>query len=200
VSLRSALRATSLWLAQVLLSPLLLLCWIEKRMGFGEQVFTTGAQFLSLAPGAPGSLLRKAFYMATLDGCADRAYVSIGTLIAHRDAVVFPDAYIGAYCIIGSVTIGEAVNIASRVSITSGRHQHPPGAAGAPVFRRLTIGDRAWIGEGAIVMADVGADAVVGAGSVVVRDVPAGATVVGNPAREVGASGQSRVAPGPSGR
>jgi len=185
VSPRDVARWTATWLAQVLLSPLLLLCAIEKALGAGEAVFATCSQFVALAPGAPGSLLRKAFYMATLDGCADRAHVSMGTIFAHREAVIHRDAYVGAYCVIGRATIGEAANVASRVSITSGRHQHARGAGADPVFDYVAIGRRVWIGEGAIVMADVGDDAVVGAGSVVVTPVPAGATVAGNPARPI---------------
>jgi acetyltransferase-like isoleucine patch superfamily enzyme len=53
--------------------------------------------------------------------------------------------------------------------------------------RPVSIGDRAWIGIGAIILkgVQVGARARVGAGSVVARDVPAGATVEGNPAQVV---------------
>ncbi len=48
-----------------------------------------------------------------------------------------------------------------------------------------TIGDRAYIGSGAVIKQGVhiGADAVIGMGAVVTRDVPAGMTVVGNPAK-----------------
>ncbi|MFM7141406.1 MAG: acyltransferase [Alphaproteobacteria bacterium] len=188
MSLRDVVRSTTTWVAQVVLSPLLLLCAVEKALGSGEAVFTTCSQLLALFPGAPGSLIRKAFYMATLDGCADRAHFAVGTFFAHREAVVFPDAYVGAYCVLGRVTIGQGANVASRVSITSGRHQHSDGALAEPVLGHVTIGHRAWIGEGAIVMADVGDDAVVGAGAVVVSPVPAGAKVAGNPARPIAAA------------
>jgi maltose O-acetyltransferase len=47
------------------------------------------------------------------------------------------------------------------------------------------IGPNVWIGGGAIILrVTLGNDAVVGAGAVVTRDVPPGATVVGNPARQ----------------
>lgn len=51
----------------------------------------------------------------------------------------------------------------------------------------VTIGDRAYIGTGALIMPGVtiGADAIVGMGSVVIKDVLPGRTVVGNPARHL---------------
>jgi sugar O-acyltransferase (sialic acid O-acetyltransferase NeuD family) len=49
----------------------------------------------------------------------------------------------------------------------------------------ITIGDRAYIGSGAVIKQGVhiGADAVIGMGAVVTRDVPQGTTVIGNPAK-----------------
>lgn len=47
------------------------------------------------------------------------------------------------------------------------------------------IGRDAWLGNGSIVMADVGNHAVVGAGAVVVKPVAAWSIVAGNPAREI---------------
>lgn len=186
MKMRDGLRSILLWLGQVLLSPLLLACWVERALGSGEHVYTACAQLLSLFPGLPGSLLRKAFYTATLDGCAERGGISIGTIISHRETTIHEDAFFGAYCIVGRAVIGKGANVASRVSITSGRRQHERGEGRiAPKLTQVVIGHRAWIGEGAIVMADVGDDAIVGAGSVVVRPVPAGATVAGNPARPI---------------
>ena len=57
----------------------------------------------------------------------------------------------------------------------------------------VVIGDDVWLGYGALLVGcrglTIGDGAIVGAGAVVARDVAAGATVVGNPARQVGAKG-----------
>jgi acetyltransferase-like isoleucine patch superfamily enzyme len=57
-------------------------------------------------------------------------------------------------------------------------------------FTQVTIGRGAWIGAGAVVLADVGEHAVVAAGAVVVKPVAAGQRVAGVPAKPLG-GGQS---------
>ncbi len=55
--------------------------------------------------------------------------------------------------------------------------------------QRTTIGRRAALGSGAVILGGirVGESAMIGAGAVVTSDVPAGATVVGSPARALAA-------------
>lgn len=175
---------------QLLLSPLIALCWVEKRTGGGERCFMGCAELLSLVPGRSGNLVRKAFYASTLDYCARRAFVSFGALFVTRSASIGERAFVGPYCVIGAVRLGKGVRLGSRVSVMSGRHQHGNHARGVvdEAFShhgQVAIGDGSWIGEGAIVMASVGSNCIVGAGSVVVREVRSGVTVVGNPAREL---------------
>ena len=50
-------------------------------------------------------------------------------------------------------------------------------------YDRVSIGARCWVGEGAIVLADVGADSIVAAGAVVVKPIPAACLAGGNPAQ-----------------
>ena len=49
----------------------------------------------------------------------------------------------------------------------------------------IHIGNRVWIGAGAIILPGVtiGNDSVIGAGSVVTKDIPSGVVAVGNPCR-----------------
>lgn len=190
------IRHITLRAVQVALFPLVAVSWLERRWK-GERWFAACAELLSLIPGRVGSVVRKAFYNATIHHCAERAYISFGVLLVRRAASVGDDVYIGPYSIIGSATIGNAVKIASRVSITSGRHQHGRETVAAdprPRLEPVTIGDESWIGEGAIVMADVGKRCIVGAGSVVVRPVPDGAVVAGNPARPISSLASHRAA------
>ena len=84
------------------------------------------------------------------------------------------------------ITIGEEATVGPRTIVLAHdasmqRHIH------RTLLARVTIGDRAFIGAGAIVLAGstVGDNAVIGAGSVVRGNVPAGSLVIGNPARVV---------------
>ena len=87
----------------------------------------------------------------------------------------------------GGVEIGRGVMISSNCSISS--VTHPIAAADRTshplVMKPVRIGDKVWIGMGAVIMPGVtiGDNAVVGAGSVVTRDVAASTVVAGSPAR-----------------
>ena len=82
------------------------------------------------------------------------------------------------------ISIGEHCRITPRVMILThdaSLFNHTGRYRVAPV----KIGDRVYIGYGAIIMPGVtiGADSIVGAGAVVTRDVPSNTVVVGVPAR-----------------
>src|SRR4030095_2973114 len=75
------------------------------------------------------------------------------------------------------------------VLLSGGRH-HKADRLDVPIKQQgntpkepIRIGDGAWIGANATVMADVGHDAIVGAGAVVTKPVSPYAVVAGNPAR-----------------
>src|SRR5262249_61481018 len=89
------------------------------------------------------------------------------------------------------VPLERNVLIASGFHIPSGPSTHRIDDLSRPIReqgrgeRLVRIGAGAWIGEAAVVMADVGADAVVGAGAVVTHPVPPRAIVAGVPARVI---------------
>lgn len=142
-----------------------------------------------MIPGLPGDYLRVAYYALTLRRCALYSRVSFGSFFAQSSSTVGVGVYVGAYCVLGSCSLGERTQIASHVQILSGRHQHGRTADGRILgadeknFKSVVIGEDCWIGASAIVMANVGPRTTVGAGTVVTRPLPAGVVAVGNPAR-----------------
>ena len=161
--------------------------------GFGrsEPLFLMFAHFCAIIPGLPGDYLRIAFYRLTLRECSLLSRVSFGTFFAHTECSIASGVYIGPYCVLGKVTIGQRTQIASGVQVLSGRRQHARTAEGQISssveggFVVVKIGADCWIGAAAIVMADVGAGSTVGAGSVVVQPIPPHSVAVGNPARVI---------------
>jgi acetyltransferase-like isoleucine patch superfamily enzyme len=95
------------------------------------------------------------------------------------------------FCVNGRVTVSDYVFIAHEVTIADHFAATPPGAAPLPcpakAQRDISIGEGAWIGARAILLAGVtiGPWAVVGAGSVISADVPPYSVVAGNPASRV---------------
>jgi len=173
-------------LSLVIVSPLIFIDRIERWLSKSEQAFVFMAQLLGLVPGLAGSCLRAAYYSATLDAASSEVHIGFGTIFCHRDAGIGRHSSIGMHCIFGCVRIGEEVMFANRVSIPSGKRQHLDETGEiVPTTRRTTIqvGSRSWIGEGAIILADVGENCVVGAGSVVTKALTDGTTAAGNPAK-----------------
>jgi virginiamycin A acetyltransferase len=162
--------------------------------GFGrvKPVYTFFAHTCGLVPGAPGDFLRSAYYVLTLAEFHMSSRVSFGSFFAHPEARVGGRVYVGSYCILGKVNVGEGTQIASSVQILSGQHQHSRDSVGAVHHAgelvTVRIGRDCWIGAGSIVMADVGARTTVGAGSIVTHAIPADAVAVGSPARVIRSS------------
>jgi len=176
----------------VLMSPLSGCCALERRFApASERIFNTCAQTVALFPGLPGMILRRGFYRLALDRCARDCFIGFGVIFTHRAVVIESDVYIGPYALIASSRLREGCLIGSRVSIVSGGALHSLGPSGRWLPADMTkmvqieIGAGAWVGEAAIIIADVGAGAMAAAGSVVGTAVPAGVLVGGNPARMI---------------
>ena len=85
------------------------------------------------------------------------------------------------------VDIGDSVFLAPGVHVYTAEHPIDAAArtSGVEMGRPVRIGNRVWLGGGAIILPGVtiGDDTVIGAGSVVTRDIPAGVVAAGNPCR-----------------
>jgi acetyltransferase-like isoleucine patch superfamily enzyme len=98
---------------------------------------------------------------------------------------------VGLYCCLGDVTLEDDVLLGSHVSVMNGGSQHGIERLDVPIreqqgtWPRVTIGRDSWIGDRAVVLADVGRHCVIGAGSVVTRPLPDFAIAVGVPAKVV---------------
>ena len=151
-------------------------------------VYSFFAQAFALGPGLPGSYLRAAYYKLTLRECSIDITIWFGTYFVHPDTSVGKLVSIGSYCVVGRCAIGPRSQIGSHVLIPSGRRQHlrnPDGTLSDCLAGESLMGADCWIGDSAVVMAEVGDGATVGAGSVVTRPVPPQIVVAGNPARPV---------------
>jgi acetyltransferase-like isoleucine patch superfamily enzyme len=115
--------------------------------------------------------------------------VEFGTLFSQAGSVIDENVYVGPRCQLGLVHLERDVLIAANVQIPSGGKTHYFNDPTKPIReqggerRMVTIGAGAWIGTGAIVLADVGRGTVVAAGSVVTKPLPDGVVAAGVPAR-----------------
>ncbi|WP_299351698.1 sugar O-acetyltransferase [uncultured Shimia sp.] len=147
-------------------------------------------QHNSLAPdqrGAMGPALAQLLTVgdAYIEAPFHCAY-GVNTTLGHQ-------VYLNAGCTIldcALVTVGNQCQFGPNVQIYCAEHHKDPvkrNEEGLEKALPVRIGNRVWIGGGAIILAGVtiGDGAVVGAGSVITKDVAAGAVVVGNPARIV---------------
>lgn len=160
--------------------------WPESRR---DHVFQTYSQALSALPGMTGQFLRRAFYGAVLTECHPESLVHWGTVFSTADVRIKRGVYIGARCMVGRADLEEHVTLGSNIDILSGRSQHGFDDPDVPVqeqpgrYERVRIGTNTWVGNGAVVMADVGARSVVAAGSVVASPLPDDVIAGGNPAK-----------------
>lgn len=169
--------------------PLLILYWLISLLIGKQQTFASFSQLYSLFPGQFGNYLRGSFYRFTMARCDSNLLISFAVLFSHQDTELEQGVYIGPQCNVGKCRIEQDTLLGSGVHILSGKGQHNFADLNTPIqqqgghYQKVTIGRDSWLGNGAIVMANVGKHAIVGAGSVVIDDVPDYAIVAGNPAK-----------------
>ncbi len=189
--MKGFLKSMARGLAQIAVSPALLL-YVAAYLAFGAgRAFPGWSQVMSLLPGFSGSYLRQAFYGRTLQGLGSGGTISFGTIFSGPCVEIGHNVYFGLYCVVGEVIIEDDVMLASSVSVMNGRYQHGVERADVSIreqegdWPRIRIGRGTWIGERSVVMADVGRHCVIGAGSVVTRPIPDYSVAVGVPARVI---------------
>ncbi len=154
-----------------------------------QSCFATLAQCVSLLPGKSGIYFRRGLYRQLLPLCGSDAQVGFAVLLTSPDTALGPHCYIGPFSMLGDVSVEADVLIASHVSIINGARQHGVERCDVSICEqagtlpRVTIGMGSWIGERAVIMADIGRHCIVGAGAVVTQPIPDYAVAVGVPAR-----------------
>jgi virginiamycin A acetyltransferase len=147
------------------------------------------SQLFALLPGLLGQYLRNAFLRSALAGCHRTAVVGFGTVFSKAGARIDENAYVGPYCTLGLVHVGHDALLAAGVHVPSGSRTHGIADTSRPIreqpgeLQMVQIGAGSWIGNGAIVLADVGPGSVVAAGAVVTRPLPDRVIAAGVPAR-----------------
>jgi len=178
-------------LAALIIAPLTVLYFLLSLLCKSDALFASFAQLLSLIPGKTGSFLRTGFYRFTMKSCSPDAVVSFASLFSQKDTSISSGVYIGPQCNIGKCNIEKDVLIGSGVHILSGKNQHNFDDLTIPIkdqggtFEKVTIGSGSWVGNGSLIMANIGEHCVVAAGSVVINDVDDYSIVAGNPAKVI---------------
>jgi len=113
--------------------------------------------------------------------CDYGAQIRIGARVFVNMGCIFLDA--------APITLGADVQLGPSVQLLTSDHPRDPAqrASGLESAHPISIGSRAWLGGGTIVLpgVEIGADAIIGAGSVVTRSVEPGVTAAGNPCRVI---------------
>lgn len=178
-------------LCVIAIFPLFAVHCISGRLGNKDRSFWAFSQFLSLFPGLLGSYLRKSFYRLSMTRCDKDCAILFGTIFSQADTEIGKEAYIGPNCNIGKCKIEDHCTLGSNVHIMSGKQQHHFDDLDTPIqdqggiFEKVVIGEDTWIGNCALIMANVGKKCIIGAGSVVTKDVEDFSIVAGNPAKVV---------------
>jgi acetyltransferase-like isoleucine patch superfamily enzyme len=189
--MREFVKQTARRVAAVVVSPFVLSYRVRSALFDRDRALEGSTQALAWLPGITGEYLRNAFLRSTIAACDPSATICFGTIFSRAGARIGANVYIGANCTVGLVQIDRDVLIGSGVHLPSGAETHGIADIAIPIReqpgieRLVRIGHGAWIGNAAVIMADVGHDTVVGAGSVVTRPLAPLVIAAGAPARVI---------------
>jgi virginiamycin A acetyltransferase len=189
MSRREILKAVARGVAHVAAAPLVASFAVRAPILGRDRALQGSTHLLSLVPGLIGQYLRRAFLQHALAACHKTAVVEFGTTFSQSGTRLDENVYIGPKCHLGLVHVERDALIAAGVHVPSGAMTHGFDSLDTPIRDQpgaeclVRIGAGAWIGEAALVLADVGPGAVVGAGAVVTRSIPAFTIAAGVPAR-----------------
>ena len=179
------------WVTMAAIFPLLAVYGIARSVFGADAAVESTSQWIALVPGPVGVVLRAAFFSRVLTQCDRTVFIGFGALFSKADTRLGKHVYIGPYCQLGLVTIGQDTLLGPSVQIPSGPNAHTFDRLDIPIrnqpreSRRVVIGQDCWIGAGSIVMADVGDQSVIGAGSIVTRPIPQGQLAAGVPCKVI---------------
>lgn len=153
--------------------------------------FPTVSRCLAFVPGPLGALWRGEWYERTLESCGGGLYVDWMAVIKTPRTRIGKNVYVGEFCHVGWADIGDDALLGGHITVLSGGRHHGFERLDIPMAQQVgeltlvKIGNDVWIGNGAIVMADVARGSVVAAGAVVTRTFEPHAVLAGVPARFV---------------
>ena len=162
-----------------------------KKSDWSNEFFRFGSQLMSIVPGVPGNILRRAYYKLVLGLKSRNFTIEFGTIFSRSGVYIGNNVYIGPFCNIGLATIQDDVLLGSNVNLISGTKVHYYDRLDIPIrlqggeSKNIEIGKGVWIGNNAVVMESVAEQCIVGAGSVIVKPCKPFNIYVGNPARAV---------------
>ena len=200
MTVREAVKSIARGAALIGVAPALLSFAVRARLFSRDRALQASSEWLALIPGLAGQYLRRAFYSRVLAHCHPTVTIEAGTILCRAGTRLDAHVYVGGGCRLGLVHIEHDALVASGVHIPSGGSTHRIDDL-ATVIREqprgeqlVRIGADCWIGENALVMADVGANSVIGGGAVVTRGIPAWSIAAGVPARVIRRRGQPQTA------
>jgi len=188
---RERAKAIARFFALLVVLPVLLGYKLNSLLVGSNRALESATQLLSLFPGLSGQYLRRAFLQRVLAHCHPSALIEFGTLFSQAGAMLDENVYVGPRCQLGLVHLERDVLLATNVQVPSGRKTHFFNDPARPIReqggerRLVTIGAGAWIGTGAIILADVGRGSVVAAGAVVTKPLPDHVIAAGVPAKVI---------------